>query len=356
MNYQIFGESHGPAIGVVMEGLPPGFALDLEEISRQMGRRRAKGDGLSTSRIEEDLPEIVSGLYRGKTTGTPLCAVIQNRNTRSEDYAAAGQLARPSHGDYAGFVRYKGANDPRGGGHFSGRLTAPLVFAGSVARQLLREKGIEIGAHVLQVGAACDAPFDPVRIPEKLLRALQEEAFPVLDPRAGEAMKEEIRAARMDCDSVGGIIECAACGLPAGVGEPGQDCLESLISRQIFAVPAVKGISFGLGFGFAGKRGSEANDPMRMENGKVVCTQNNNGGITGGISNGMPILFRAAIKPTPSIAKPQQTVDLGRMQDGELAIKGRHDPCILSRAAVVIESAAALALWEAVETAQEGIL
>ena len=345
MTYEIFGESHGPAVGVVLDKVPAGFALDMEDIARQMERRRAKG-GISTSRIEGDVPEILSGVYQGKTTGTPLCAVIKNSNTRSEDYAKMQNLPRPSHGDYAGYVRYKGANDPRGGGHFSGRLTAPLVFAGSVARQFLREKGVEIGAHILQIGGVCDAPFDPANIPESLLRELQQEAFPVLDKAAGEAMKGEILAAASEGDSVGGVIQCGVSGFPCGIGQPGLDCVESVISRHMFAVPAVKGISFGLGFDFAGKRGSEVNDPMRMENGKVICTKNNNGGITGGISNGMPIVFQAALKPTPSIAKPQETVDLGAMENAEIVIHGRHDPCILSRAAVVIESAAALALWE----------
>ncbi len=345
MTYQIFGESHGPAIGVVLDGVPAGFSLDMKEISRQMGRRKAKG-GLSTSRIEGDLPEIISGVYQGKTTGTPLCAMIQNQNTRSQDYQKTVNLPRPSHGDYAGYVRYHGANDPRGGGHFSGRLTAPLVFAGSIARQFLREKGVEIGAHILQIGSVCDTPFDPVDISPELLQKLQEDAFPVLEETAGEAMKEEIRAAASQGDSVGGIIQCGISGIPCGIGQPGLDCVESVISRHIFAVPAVKGISFGLGFEFAGKKGSEANDPMRIENGKVVCTQNNNGGITGGITNGMPLVFQTVIKPTPSIAKPQQTVDLSIMENAEITIHGRHDPCILSRAAVVIESAAALALWE----------
>ncbi|MGI5894568.1 MAG: chorismate synthase [Candidatus Merdivicinus sp.] len=345
MTYQIFGESHGAAVGVVLDGVPAGIQLDMEEISRQMGRRKAKG-GLSTSRIEGDLPEIVSGFYRGKTTGTPLCALIPNQNIRSEDYAAQENLPRPSHGDYAGYVRYHGANDPRGGGHFSGRLTAPLVFAGSIARQILREKGVEIGAHILQIGSVCDIPFDPTEIPAEMLKSLQEEAFPVLDESAGEAMKAEIRAAAAEGDSVGGIIQCAVSGIPCGIGQPGLDCVESVLSRHLFAVPAVKGISFGLGFDFAGKRGSEANDPMRIREGKVVCTQNNNGGVTGGITNGMPVVFQTVFKPTPSIAKPQQTVNLSAMEDAELTIHGRHDPCILSRAAVVIESAAALALME----------
>ena len=342
--YQIFGESHGPAIGVVMEGLPSGLLLDMGEVSWQMDRRRAKKGGLSTTRIEGDVPKIVSGFYQGRTTGTPLCAMIANNNTRSQDYAATGMLARPSHGDYAGFVRYKGFNDPRGGGHFSGRLTAPLVFAGTVARQILRERGIEIGAHVLQIGPVQDDRLDMARISRETLLSFQKAALPVLSEGIREKMEAEIQSARMDCDSVGGIIECAALGLPCGLGEPGQDSIESLISRQMFAVPAVKGIEFGAGFAFAGMRGSEANDPMEMKDGQVTCLTNNNGGITGGIANGMPLVFRVAIKPTASIAKPQKTVDLETMENGEIAIKGRHDPCILSRAAVVIESAAALAL------------
>ena len=324
--YQIFGESHGEAIGVVLEGLPSGVPLDMEFVSREMDRRRARSGGLSTTRLEADAPEILSGVYKGKLTGTPLCAIIRNGNTRSKDYDKMQTLMRPSHGDYTGFVRYHGCSDPRGGGHFSGRLTAPLVFAGAVAKLILKGRGIAVGAHIARIGSVSDRAFDP---------------------DAGERMKAEIQAARLDGDSLGGIIECGVTGLPCGVGEPGLGSLESILSRHLFGVPAVKGVEFGEGFGFAGLRGSQANDPMRVEDGRVVTETNRNGGILGGISNGMPVVFRVVIKPTPSIGKPQRTVDLSAMENAELVIQGRHDPCILSRASVVVESAAALALCEA---------
>lgn len=349
LKLSIFGQSHGPAIGMTLDGIPAGLEVDFDKLQAFLNRRAPGQNSWSTPRKEEDQPEFLSGILDGFTCGAPVAAVIYNKNTRSGDYANLKDCPRPGHADYTAQVKYGGFQDAAGGGHFSGRLTAPLVFAGSIARQILREKGIEIGAHVLQVGPVSDIPFDPADIPAALLRELQKEAFPVLDPAAGEAMKAEIQAARMDCDSVGGIIQCAAAGLPAGIGEPGLDCLESVISRHIFAVPAVKGISFGLGFGFASLRGSAANDQMRMKEGRAACLTNHNGGITGGISNGMPLLFQTVIKPTPSIAKPQQTVDLSAMKDAELVIHGRHDPCILSRAAVVIESAAALALAEILE-------
>ena len=345
--YQIFGESHGPAIGVVLEGLPSGVPLDMDFISREMDRRRARAGGLSTTRLEADAPEVLSGVYQGKLTGTPLSAVIRNGNTRSQDYEATRNLARPSHGDYTGFVRYHGCSDPRGGGHFSGRLTAPLVFAGAVAKLILKGRGIAVGAHIARIGSVFDRAFDPVGLTEKDFAPLWAESFSVLDPDAGERMKAEIQAARLDGDSLGGIIECGVIGLSCGVGEPGLGSLESILSRHLFGVPAVKGVEFGEGFGFAGLRGSQANDPMRVEDGRVVTETNRNGGILGGISNGMPVVFRVVIKPTPSIGKPQRTVDLSAMENAELVIQGRHDPCILSRASVVVESAAALALCEA---------
>ncbi|MGI5856491.1 MAG: chorismate synthase [Candidatus Merdivicinus sp.] len=345
--YQIFGESHGEAIGVVLEGLPAGIALDAAFITREMERRRARKGGLSTTRIESDEPRILSGAYQGKTSGTPLCAVISNENTRSQDYAATQNLARPSHGDYTGFVRYQGCNDPRGGGHFSGRLTAPLVFAGAVAKLILRERGIAVGAHIAQIGRVKDAAFDPVGLTEKDFEPLWAASFSVLDPEAGERMKAEVQAARMDADSIGGIIECGITGMPCGIGEPGIFSLESILSRHLFGVPAVKGIEFGEGFGFAEMRGSAANDPMRMQEGRVVTETNRNGGILGGISNGMPVIFRVAVKPTASIGQEQRTVNLETMENARLTIKGRHDPCILSRASVVVESAAALGLCEA---------
>ena len=347
MTYTIFGESHGPAIGVVLEGVPSGVEMDLDFIRAELQRRAPGKSALTTARKEADEPEILSGVFDGKTTGTPLCAIIRNTDTRSKDYAKLKHLPRPSHADYAGAVRYGGFNDYRGGGHFSGRLTAPLVFAGAVAKLILKEKGIAVGAHIAQIGDVKDVPFDPVKLSEKDFAPLWEESFSVLSPEAGEKMKEAIQAARMDADSIGGIMECGITGLPCGIGEPGIGSLESVLSKHLFGVPAVKGIEFGDGFALASMRGSEANDPMRVENGKVVTETNRNGGILGGISNGMPVIFRVVIKPTPSIGKPQQTVDVSSMKNTELTIEGRHDPCILSRAAVVVESAAALALCEA---------
>ena len=347
LEYTVFGESHGPAIGVVVENLPSGIPIDESFISREMNRRRAKGDGLSTPRVEADVPQIISGVFEGKTTGTPLCAIIQNGNTRSGDYDRTKNLARPSHADFTGFVRYQGCNDYRGGGHFSGRLTAPLVFAGAVAKLALREREIFVGAHVLQVGAEKDIPFSKETLTGKAFEALAEKDFTVLDDEAGERMKVLIQEARMNLTSVGGIIQCAVIGMPCGIGSPDKDNLEGVIARNMFRVPAVKGIEFGLGFGFASAYGHEVNDEMRMENGKVVTETNHNGGILGGISNGMPIVFQTVIKPTASISREQKTVNLAHMQDETLIIKGRHDPCILSRASVVVESAAALSVLEA---------
>ncbi len=346
LEYTVFGESHGPAVGVVVENLPSGIPIDESFISREMNRRRAKGDGLSTPRVEADVPRILSGVFEGKTTGTPLCAVIQNGNTRSGDYDRTKNLARPSHADFTGFVRYKGCNDYRGGGHFSGRLTAPLVFAGAVAKLALREKGIFVGAHILQLGAEKDQSFTEESLTENAFEALAEKDFTVLDDNAGERMKAIIQEARRNLTSVGGIIQCAIIGMPCGVGSPDKDNLEGIIARNIFRVPAVKGIEFGLGFGFASAYGHEVNDEMRMENGEIVTETNHNGGILGGISNGMPIVFQTVIKPTASISREQKTVNLVDMQDDTLVVKGRHDPCILSRASVVIESAAALSVLE----------
>lgn len=346
LEYTIFGESHGSAIGVVVENLPSGIPIDEAFISREMNRRRAKGDGLSTPRIEEDIPQILSGVFEGKTTGTPLCAVIQNGNTHSADYHRTKDLVRPSHADFTGFVRYNGCNDYRGGGHFSGRLTAPLVFAGAVAKLALREKGIAVGAHILQVGDEKDTSFSPETLNENSFETLAEKDFTVLDDKAGERMKQLIQEARLNLTSVGGIIQCAVIGLPCGIGSPDKDNLEGIIARNIFRVPAVKGIEFGLGFQFASAYGHNVNDEMGLENGKVVTKTNHNGGILGGISNGMPIVFQTVIKPTASISREQNTVNLANMQEEKLTIEGRHDPCILSRASVVVESAAALSVME----------
>lgn len=347
MRYSIFGESHGPAIGVVLEQVPPGLVLDREAISKEMARRAPGKSPLSTARKEADVPEILSGVFDGKTTGTPLCAIIHNSDHHSKDYAKTRFLARPSHGDYTGFVRYQGCNDYRGGGHFSGRLTAPLVFAGAVAKQLLAQRGITVGAHISQIGTVKDKSFADTQLTPTLFQTLSEKAFPTVDDQAGAAMQAEILQAREESDSIGGAIQCAVLGLPVGVGSPDLGCnVEGVLAQHLFAVPAVKGISFGAGFAFASMRGSAANDPFYMDGGQVKTRTNHSGGVNGGISNGMPVLFQVAIRPTPSIGQEQNTINFSTMEDAKLTIQGRHDPCIVHRAVPVIEAAAALAICE----------
>lgn len=347
MRYSIFGESHGPAIGVVLEQVPPGLVLDREAISKEMARRAPGKSLLSTARKEADVPEILSGVFDGKTTGTPLCAIIHNSDHHSKDYAKTRFLARPSHGDYTGFVRYQGCNDYRGGGHFSGRLTAPLVFAGAVAKQLLAQRGITVGAHISQIGTVKDKSFADTQLTPTLFQTLSEKAFPTVDDQAGAAMQAEILQAREELDSIGGAIQCAVLGLPVGVGSPDLGCnVEGVLAQHLFAVPAVKGISFGAGFAFASMRGSAANDPFYMDGGQVKTRTNHSGGVNGGISNGMPVLFQVAIRPTPSIGQEQNTINFSTMEDAKLTIQGRHDPCIVHRAVPVIEAAAALAICE----------
>lgn len=347
MRYSIFGESHGPAIGVVLEQVPPGLVLDREAISKEMARRAPGKSPLSTARKEADVPEILSGVFDGKTTGTPLCAIIHNSDHHSKDYAKTRFLARPSHGDYTGFVRYQGCNDYRGGGHFSGRLTAPLVFAGAVAKQLLAQRGITVGAHISQIGTVKDKSFADTQLTPTLFQTLSEKAFPTVDDQAGAAMQAEILQAREELDSIGGAIQCAVLGLPVGVGSPDLGCnVEGVLAQHLFAVPAVKGISFGAGFDFAFMRGSAANDPFYMDGGQVKTRTNHSGGVNGGISNGMPVLFQVAIRPTPSIGQEQNTINFSTMEDAKLTIQGRHDPCIVHRAVPVIEAAAALAICE----------
>lgn len=342
----IFGESHGPAIGVVMDGLPAGWEIDYEEILRQMRRRAPGRDELSTPRKEEDVPRILSGVYEDKTTGAPLCAVIENRNTRSGDYANLKNRPRPGHADFTGFVRYDGFNDPRGGGHFSGRITAPLVFCGAVIRQLLRQRGITVGGHIAAIAGVEDRRFDPVRIGANELERLGTMSLPLLDGSVEASMRGAVAAAKEAGDSVGGVVECAVCGLPAGVGNPFFDSLESVLAHLLFSIPAVKGVEFGDGFGLTAMRGSGANDSYCIEQGQVRTRTNHNGGILGGISNGMPVVFRVAVKPTPSIAREQTTVLLGEKIETTIAIEGRHDPCIVQRALPVVEAAAALAVYE----------
>ena len=321
MKHIIFGESHGPAIGVVLEHVPSGIVVDMDFIRAEMARRAPGKSPMSTARREADEPHILSGVFEGKTTGTPLCAVIENTDTRSKDYAKLKDLPRPGHADYSGHVRYEGCNDYRGGGHFSGRLTAPLVFAGALAKLILKEKGVTVSAVISNVGG-------------------------VADPTP-EQVEEIVLAAKGDLDSVGGAIRCTVDGLPAGLGAPdyGRN-VEGIFSQQLYAVPAVKAVAFGAGFGFATMRGSQANDPFYMDGDAVRTRTNHTGGVNGGITNGMPIIFEVAIRPTPSIAQEQDTVDLSTGRGAKLVIEGRHDPCIVHRAVPVIEAAAALAACE----------
>lgn len=342
----VFGQSHSEAIGVVLDGLPPGVRLDIDVIHRFMARRAPGGNRFSTARSEADVPQILSGLVEGVTCGAPLCAVIQNGDARSKDYDKLRDLPRPMHADYTAAVKYGGANDIRGGGQFSGRLTAPLCFAGAVAMQLLAKQGITVGAHIAAVAGEADTPFDPVTVSAGQFLGLSQKAFPVLSDEAGLRMQAQIDAARLEGDSVGGIIECAVVGVPAGLGEPLYEGLENRLAAVIFGIPAVKGLEFGAGFGVAGLRGSVHNDPFVLRDGKIVTQTNNHGGILGGISTGMPITLRAAFKPTPSIAKTQQTVSLSRQENAELAITGRHDPCVVLRAVPCVEAATALVLLD----------
>lgn len=344
LSVSIFGESHGAGIGAVINGLPSGVELDMERILDFMARRAPKKDGMSTRRSEKDTPEILSGFYKGKTTGTPLAAIIRNTDTRSQDYENISMAARPGHADYTGFKRYNGANDPRGGGHFSGRLTAPLVFAGAVCGQVLERYGIYSCAHILSIDGIYDERFSETDIPKELTDRIKKADMPLINESIAGEMRSRVLKASEDLDSVGGIIECAVLGLPAGIGSPMFDGIENRISQAVFGIPAVKAIAFGKGFGFAEKRGSEVNDAMYMDGSTVKTRTNNNGGIYGGISSGMPILFTVAVRPTPSIAKPQQTVDFVTGEDTELVIKGRHDACIVPRAVPVVEAAANIAV------------
>ena len=340
----VFGESHGNGIGVVIDGLPAGEKIDLDKVYAQMARRAPGRDKTATARKESDIPNILSGMLGDTLTGAPLCAVIENTNTRSADYGNLLAAPRPGHSDYAAYVKYSGANDIRGGGHFSGRITAPIVFAGAVCRQLLEKKGVKIAAHIKSIGGVNDDSFDPTNIGSELMDRLSGSSFSLINTEAEEKMRAEVESAKAELDSVGGVIECAVTGLGAGFGDPMFDGVEGVIAKAVFGVPAVKGIEFGAGFESARLRGSQNNDPFRMENGRVVTETNNCGGILGGITDGMPIVFRAAIKPTPSIAQRQRTVNLQKAQNAELEIKGRHDPCIVPRAVPVIEAAAAIAI------------
>ncbi len=342
----IFGESHGLGIGVVIDGLPAGEALDTDELRREMNRRAPGRDSTATSRVEQDMPEICSGILNNTTTGAPLCAVIENANMRSADYERLVRLPRPGHADFTAAVRYNGYNDVRGGGHFSGRLTAPLAFAGAVCKQILARRGISVGGHILAIGNVYDKPLDPMAVTGEALKKMSMNTFALIDQSYEEPMREVIDRAKSEGDSVGGIVEIAAVGVPAGVGSPMFGGVENVLSSIVFGVPAVKGVEFGAGFNVARMRGSECNDPFAFDRGRIVTTQNNCGGILGGITTGMPIIMRAAVKPTPSIAQKQRTVDLMDKRDTLLAINGRHDPCIVPRALPAVEAAVAIAITD----------
>ena len=339
----LFGESHGEYIGAVIDGLAPGIEIKSKYISHMLTLRRPDGK-ISTPRKEKDEFKIVSGVINNITTGTPITILIPNENVKSGDYSQMKTVARPSHADYSAECKYHGYQDSRGGGHFSGRITAALVAAGAICKCALENKGIYIGTHVKKCAGISDREFNDLLWD---INSLSQKTFAVLDESVGEKMKDAILEAASDGDSVGGLLETAIVGMPEGVGEPWFDSLESMLSHMLFSIPAVKGIEFGRGFAISDMRGSEANDPMRIAGDKVYTVTNNNGGINGGITNGMPIIFRTAVKPTPTIFKPQDTVDFRAMTETTLEPKGRHDPAIVHRARVVQDAAAAIVLCDA---------
>jgi chorismate synthase len=346
LKIQLFGQSHSECVGVVMDGLPAGELLDMEKIQTYLKRRAPGQSALTTSRKETDLPRIVCGLAEGATCGAPLCALFENKDTRSEDYQDLKWIPRPGHADYTAFVKTNGCNDVRGGGHFSARLTAPLVFAGAVCAQLLEKQGITIAAHIFSIGSILDKPFDPVNTSSQEFSVLAANGFPVLDSAAGAAMQELIQSVAKEGDSIGGIVECCVLGLPPGVGEPIFDGLENRIASAVFGIPAVKGIEFGAGFASAALKGSQNNDAFFYDGNTVKTKTNRHGGILGGLSSGMPLLFKVAFKPTPSIAQEQDSVNLNTKTDAKLIVKGRHDPCVVTRAVPCVEAAAAIAIYD----------
>ena len=338
IKFTIFGQSHSPAIGVTVEGLPAGFEPDMSELARFMQRRAPGRNEFSTPRSEADVPEFISGLFDGRLCGTPLTAIIKNTNTRSGDYSELKYKPRPGHADFTAGERYNNAQDYTGGGHFSGRLTAPLCIVGGLCLQLLRAEGISVVTRIAELGGVAD---------KGEICSTADKPFPVVNDECGKKMKAAILSAKAEGDSVGGIIECVVSGCPAGIGDPMFGGMENRISSLVFGIPAVKGIEFGAGFDAAKMLGSENNDPFAVENGNIITKTNNCGGILGGITTGMPIVFRAAVKPTPSIAREQDTVDLRTMENTKLTVHGRHDPCIVPRAVPCIEAAAAIAVYDA---------
>ncbi len=339
----VFGQSHGEAVGAVLDGFPAGMAIDMDAVEKQLRRRAPGRSALSTARREEDRPEIVSGVLNGVTTGQPLCVLIRNEDARPGDYGDAVDLLRPGHADYTGHVRYHGFEDARGGGSFSGRLTAPLVFAGALCRQFLASRGVAVRSHISRLGDLTD---DPIGGAEGGLSFLEDMPLPVLRGGLAEEMETAIREAAEAGDSLGGAVTCRVDGLPAGLGAPFFDSAESVLSRLLFSIPGVKGVAFGDGFAFASGRGSGMNDAFCLRDGGIGTVTNHSGGINGGVTNGMPLLFTCAVRPTPSIAKEQRTVSLQRMEETVLSVRGRHDPCILPRVCPVIEAMAAIGLTE----------
>jgi chorismate synthase len=342
----IFGESHGNSIGIIIDGLPGGIKLDLDYINSEMQRRVPGKSNLSTPRKESDNFEILSGYFNNHTSGTPLCCAIKNSNQHSKDYESIKSILRPGHADYTGFIKYSGFNDYRGAGHFSGRLTAPLVFAGAIAKQVLKKIDIIVGSHIKKIGSITESSFDYTNIDSDLLSSLSYKEFPTIDDEKGIEMKKFILSAKEEEDSVGGIVETAAINLPVGLGSPFFDSVESRLSSIIFSVPAVKGIEFGKGFDFSNLKGSEANDEYYIVSSNIYTKTNNNGGILGGITNGMPLIFRVVFKPTPSIGKIQNTIDISKMENTTIKVHGRHDPCIVHRGLVVIEAVTAITILD----------
>lgn len=341
IHVSIFGQSHSDAIGVTVDNLPAGEGIDLADLQLFLDRRAPGRDATTTPRKESDIPNVICGLWEGRTCGAPLTAIISNTNTRSQDYDKLRDHPRPAHADYTAEVKYGGHQDVRGGGHFSGRLTAPLCVAGGIALQILERRGIQIGAHISSIHGIEDDRYNPVGDITPNCSA-----FPVLNETAGTAMRSEILAAKSRGDSVGGTIQCMATGLPVGLGSPMMEGMESRLAQLLFAIPAVKGVEFGAGFGVANLFGSENNDPFSVENGNVITESNHSGGILGGISNGMPLVLQVAFKPTPSISMEQRTVSLEKNTPATLTVQGRHDPCILPRAVPVVEAAVALVLLD----------
>lgn len=344
LTVSVYGQSHSPSIGAVIDGLPAGIEIDNDWVSAFMARRAPGQNVFSTLRKESDKPEIISGLVDGKTCGAPVAIKIDNKNTRSEDYDELKLVPRPSHSDYTAYVKYGGNNDIAGGGQFSGRLTAPLCFAGAVCIQILKSKGVTIKSHIYSIKDTFDEPFDLENLYDDEIQ--YDPFFPTVSRFKGDRMKQVIEIAMENNDSVGGIIECAVLGMPAGLGEPMFDGIENLIAKNIFGIPAVKGVEFGSGFAGTEKYGSQNNDPFTVKDGRVVTVTDNHGGALGGITSGMPIIFRAAVKPTASIGLPQTSVNLKTMKEEEITIHGRHDPCIVPRAVPVVEAVAAITVLD----------